>query len=115
MAVTHSFAIGREQCFQQVERLTKSHSLHSSESLCKLLRYLAEHSLDHPGIALKEYQIAAQDLGRDLVFLERDPRVIEGVLSQIAKQLAQRFRAVQAMAFGKPLYLLEALLSSNRK
>jgi len=64
MAVTHSFAIGREQCFQQVERLTKSHSLHSSESLCRLLRYLAEHSLDHPGVALKEYQIATEVLGR---------------------------------------------------
>ena len=64
MAVTHTFAVGREQCFQQIERLTKSHSLHSSESLCKLLRYLAEHSLDHPGIALKEYQIATEVLGR---------------------------------------------------
>src|ERR1700756_3113529 len=64
MAVTHSFAIGREQCFHQIERLTKSHILHSSESLCKLLRYLAEHSLDHPGIALKEYQIATEVLGR---------------------------------------------------
>jgi len=68
MAVTHSFAIGREQCFQQIERLTKSHSLHSSESLCKLLRYLAEHSLDHPGIALKEYQIATEVLGRPTGF-----------------------------------------------
>jgi len=64
MAVTHTFAIGREQCFQQIERLTKSHSLHSSESLCRLLRYLAEHSLDHPGVALKEYQIATEVLGR---------------------------------------------------
>lgn len=64
MAVTHIFAVGREQCFQQIERLTKSHSLHSSESLCKLLRYLAEHSFDHPGIALKEYQIATEVLGR---------------------------------------------------
>lgn len=64
MAVTHSFVIAREQCFQQIERLTKSHSLRGSESLCKLLRYLAEHSLDHPGIALKEYQIATEVLGR---------------------------------------------------
>ena len=68
MAVTHTFVIGREQCFQQIERLTKSHSLHSSESLCKLLRYLAEHSLDHPGIALKEYQIATEVLGRPAGF-----------------------------------------------
>jgi len=68
MAVTHSFSVGREQCFQQIERLTKSHSLHSSESLCKLLRYLAEHSLDHPGIPLKEYQIATEVLGRPAGF-----------------------------------------------
>ncbi len=68
MAVTHTFVLGREQCFQQVERLTKSHSLHSSESLCKLLRYLSEHSLDHPGIALKEYQIATEVLGRPAGF-----------------------------------------------
>jgi hypothetical protein len=64
MAVTHTFALGREQCFQQIEKLTSSHILHSSESLCKLLRYLAEHSLGHPGLALKEYQIATEVLGR---------------------------------------------------
>jgi len=64
MAVTHTFALDRQECFQQIEKLIKSHSLHSSESLCKLLRYLAEHSLDHPGIALKEYQIATEVLGR---------------------------------------------------
>lgn len=64
MALTRSFAAGREQCFQQIEKLTNSHSLRGSESLCKLLRYLAEHSLDHPGVALKEYQIATEVLGR---------------------------------------------------
>jgi len=64
MAVTHTFAMSREQCFQQIDKLINSHSLHTSESLCKLLRYLAEHSLDHPGVALKEYQIATEVLGR---------------------------------------------------
>jgi hypothetical protein len=68
MAVTHTFAAGREQCFQQIEKLTNSHSLRGSESLCKLLRYLAEHSLDHPGVALKEYQIATEVLGRPAGF-----------------------------------------------
>jgi hypothetical protein len=33
-----------------------------------LLRYLAEHSLDHPGVALKEYQIATEVLGRPAGF-----------------------------------------------
>jgi hypothetical protein len=68
MAVTHTFALPREQCFQQIEKLTNSHILHGSESLCKLLRYLAEHSLDHPGVALKEYQIATEVLGRPAGF-----------------------------------------------
>ena len=68
MAVTHTIALGREQCFQEINKLTNSHSLHSSESLCKLLRYLAEHSLDHPGVALKEYQIATEVLGRPVGF-----------------------------------------------
>jgi hypothetical protein len=68
MAVTHTFAVGRDQSFQQIDKLINSHSLHSSESLCKLLRYLAEHSLDHPGVALKEYQIATEVLGRPAGF-----------------------------------------------
>jgi hypothetical protein len=64
MAMTHSYDAGREQYFQQVDRIINSHSLRSSESLCKLLRYLAERALDHPGVALKEYQIAVEVLGR---------------------------------------------------
>jgi hypothetical protein len=64
MALTHSYDAGREQCFQQIDKLINSHSLRGSESLCKLLRYLAERALDHPGLALKEYQIAVEVLGR---------------------------------------------------
>ena len=62
MALTRTYVGGREQCFQQIDKLINSHSLRGSESLCKLLRYLAEHALDHPGIALKEYQIATEVL-----------------------------------------------------
>jgi hypothetical protein len=53
-----------ELCLVQVERLVNSHTLHGSESLCKLLRYLADHALRHPGVALKEYQIATEVFGR---------------------------------------------------
>src|ERR1700687_2286235 len=54
----------REQYLAQIDRLLNSHVLHGSESLCKLLRYLAEHALDHPGSPLKEYQIATEVFGR---------------------------------------------------
>ena len=91
MAVTHSFVIGREQCFQQVERLTKSHSLHSSESLCKLLRYLAEHSLDHPGVALKEYQIATEVLGRPAGFDPQSDSTVRVQAGRLRVKLAEYY------------------------
>src|SRR5579863_7370766 len=91
MAVTHTFVIGREQCFQQIERLTKSHSLHSSESLCKLLRYLAEHSLDHPGIALKEYQIATEVLGRPVGFDPQSDSTVRVQAGRLRVKLAEYY------------------------
>lgn len=62
----------REATLRQIERLIGSETLHGSESLCKLLRYLARHALDHPGSALKEYQIATEEFGRPVDF---DPQV----------------------------------------
>jgi len=56
----------------QVERLVNSHTLHGSDSLCKLLRYLADHAVKQPGLALKEYQIATEVFGRSPDF---DPHV----------------------------------------
>ena len=91
MAVTQSFVIGREQCFQQIERLTKSHSLHSSESLCKLLRYLAVHSLEHPGIALKEYQIATEVLGRPAGFDPQSDSTVRVQAGRLRVKLAEYY------------------------
>lgn len=91
MAVTHSFAIGREQCSQQIDKLIKSHSLHSSESLCKLLRYLAEHSLDHPGIALKEYQIATEVLGRPAGFDPQSDSTVRVQAGRLRMKLAEYY------------------------
>jgi hypothetical protein len=56
----------------QIERLASSHALHGSESLCKLLRYLAKHAVEHPGASLKEYQIATEVFGRQADF---DPQL----------------------------------------
>jgi hypothetical protein len=62
----------KAQQLAQIEKLLSSHSLHGSESLCKLLRYLAHHSLEHPGTSPKEYQIATEVFGRQQDF---DPHV----------------------------------------
>src|SRR5690242_18296608 len=91
MAVTHAFTLGREHCFQQIEKLTNSHILRSSESLCKLLRYLAEHSLDHPGIALKEYQIATEVLGRSVGFDPQSDSTVRVQAGRLRMKLAEYY------------------------
>src|SRR4030095_2753486 len=82
MAVAPTFVAGREQCFQEIERLTNSHTLRGAESLCKLLRYLAEHSLSHPPAHVKEYQIATEVFGRSPEF---DPHIDSTVRVQAGR------------------------------
>jgi hypothetical protein len=54
----------RSQFLAEIDKITGSSVLHGSESLCKLLRYLSKHSLEKPGVHLKEYQIATEVFGR---------------------------------------------------
>src|SRR5260370_12851164 len=72
----------RAQNLAQIEKLLSSHTLHGSESLCKLLRYLASHSMDHPGLSPKEDQIATEVLGRQQDF---DPPVASMLPAQAAR------------------------------
>jgi hypothetical protein len=91
MALTHTLALSRDQCFQEVDKLINSHSLHSSESLCKLLRYLAEHSLDHPGLSLKEYQIATEVLGRPPGFDPQSDSTVRVQAGRLRVKLAEYY------------------------
>src|SRR6266851_4828179 len=75
----------RAQNLAQIEKLLSSHTLHGSESLCKLLRYLANHSLDHPGLSPKEYQIATEVFGRQKDF---DPHLDSMVRVQAGRNYA---------------------------
>ena len=68
LSVTWTPLNDREACLKQVDRLVNSHVLHGSESLCKMLQYLAHHALDHPGVSVKEYQIATEVFGRHTDF-----------------------------------------------
>lgn len=62
----------RAQILGEVDKLIGSQTLHGSESLCKLLQYLAKQSLDHPGTPVKEHQIATEVFGRPSDF---DPQL----------------------------------------
>jgi hypothetical protein len=70
----------------QIEKILASRSLHSSDSLRKLLRYLADHSLKNSGAAPKEYQIATEVFGRRGDF---DPHLDSMVRVQVARLRAK--------------------------
>ncbi len=75
-----------EARYAQVERVTHSAPLHSSESLCHLLRFLARHAVEQPGSALKESQIAIEVFGRPPEF---DPRLDSTVRVQTSRLRAK--------------------------
>jgi len=91
MAVTRTFAVGPEQLFQQIETITKSHSLRGSESLCKLLVYLAKQSLDRPDAPLKEYQIATEVYGRPADFDPQSDSTIRVQAGRLRLKLAEYY------------------------
>lgn len=71
-----------EQYLAQIEKIANSSLLHGSESLCKLLRYLARSAVEHPGAHLKEYQIATEVFGRSSDF---DPQMDSTVRVQVGR------------------------------
>ena len=72
---------------RQVEKVANSGVLHGSESLRKLLRYLAHHTPSSiPGTPLKEYQIATEEFGRPPDF---DPAVDSMVRVQAGRLRAK--------------------------
>jgi len=72
----------KDRYLTQIEKIAHSSVLHGSESLCKLLRYLARYSLDHPGVHFKEYQIATEVFGRSSDF---DPQMDSTVRVQVGR------------------------------
>src|SRR6202046_5567764 len=91
MALTHGYEVGRDHFFQQVDRLINNHSLRSSESLCKLLRYLAERTLDHRGVPVKEYQIATEVLGRPAGFDPQNDSTVRVQAGRLRVKLAEYY------------------------
>jgi hypothetical protein len=91
MSVTRVQVPEREQYLAQIDRLVNSHVLHGSESLCKLLRYLAEHALDHPGSSLKEYQIATEVFGRSPNFDPQSDSTIRVQAGRLRLKIAEYY------------------------
>jgi hypothetical protein len=91
MSVTRAPSPERERYAAQIDKLVNSQVLHGSESLCKLLRYLADHALDHPGSPLKEYQIATEVFGRPSDFDPQHDSTIRVQAGRLRVKLAEYY------------------------
>ena len=83
--------LNREAVLEEIERLSSSEALHNSESLCKLLRYLAEQSLNNPGATIKEYQIATEVFHRSADFDPQLDSVIRVQAGRLRTKLASYY------------------------
>src|SRR5882724_9796717 len=81
----------RAQFLSEVERLVASHTLHGSESLCKLLRYLAKQAVEHPGVPVKEYQIATEVFGRQPDFDPQLDSMVRVQAGRLRSKLAEYY------------------------
>ncbi len=70
----------------EVERVVESPVLQGSESLCRLMRYLANRAILNPGAAIREHEIAAEVFGRSAAF---DPRIDSTVRVNMARLRAK--------------------------
>jgi len=75
----------------EVERLVSSQTLHGSESLCKLLRYLAKQAVEHPGVPVKEYQIATEVFGRQADFDPQLDSMVRVQAGRLRSKLAEYY------------------------
>lgn len=71
---------------EQIDRIADSSALRGSEALCRLLKYVARHSLELPDASLKEHQIAIEVFGRPPGF---DPRLDSTVRVQMSRLRAK--------------------------
>src|ERR1700757_2546947 len=92
-STAHTFNSAEEPYWQQIDKLVGSHVLHGSESLCKLLRYLAQHALRDPGARLKEYQIATEVFGRPADFDPQSDSMIRVQAGRLRAKLAGYYGA----------------------
>src|SRR5258708_20524226 len=91
MSVTGVAVAEREEKLRQIDRIVGSEVLHGSESLCRLLRYLAEHCIDHPGAAGKEYQIATELFRRPEEFRPRMDPTVRTQTGRLRSKLAEYY------------------------
>ncbi|HKW57432.1 MAG TPA: hypothetical protein VJN42_08745 [Candidatus Acidoferrum sp.] len=83
----------RDLFLGEIDRLIAGRALHGSESLCKLLRYLAKQAIEHPGLPVKEFQIATEVFGRSADFDPQLDSMVRVQAGRLRTKLADHYSA----------------------
>jgi hypothetical protein len=95
-------AVDPQVYLAEVDRLIRSPLLSGSEALCKLLQFLAQHTLNSPDEHLKEYEIATQVFGRPADF---DPQADSGVRVQMGRLRTKLAEYYQSAGVDHPIQI----------
>jgi hypothetical protein len=83
-------------CLAEIDRLVSSSVFLGSEALCRLLRYIAQHTLSTPAEHLKEYQIATEVLDRSADFDPQADSCVRVQMGRLRSKLEQYYDATGA-------------------
>lgn len=81
---------------EQAERIAASPILAPADSLCRLLRYLAQAAIEQPGESVREAQIARDVFGRGEQFDPRADSTVRVQTSRLRTRLADYYRTLGA-------------------
>jgi hypothetical protein len=81
---------------EQAERIAASPVLAPADSLCRLLRYLAQAAVEQPGEPIREAQIAQDVFGRGDHFDPRADSTVRVQTSRLRTRLADYYRTLGA-------------------
>jgi len=81
-----------KQMLTEVERILRSQSLHNSETLKRLLKFLGEKSAVGEADQLKEYTIAVDALERPSTYDPRHDSAVRIQISRLRQKLAEYYR-----------------------
>lgn len=85
-----------QECLAEIDRHVSSSVFLASEALCRLLRYIAQHSLYNPTEHLKEYQIATEVLDRPADFDPQADSCVRVQMGRLRSKLEQYYESTGA-------------------
>jgi len=86
----------REECLEQITRLSESDALRNSDTLRKVLEFLARQTFDSPETHPKEYEIAIDALGYTADFDTQSNSAVRVQVSRLRSKLLEYYNSAGA-------------------